>query len=73
MFITAYEGMEALAISVVLMGYTRLIHDIIIAIPLVKEFIKKIPGPPIVRERTPWALAGFTMDGLALLLVYLIY
>jgi hypothetical protein len=73
MFITRYEGMEALSISVVVMGYTRLVHDHLLAAPKVKEWIAKIPGPQMVRDRTPWVVAGYTVDGFALLLIYLIY
>ncbi len=72
MFITRYKGMEALSISVIIMAYTRLIHDLIIVIPNVKSLIAKIPGPQIVRDRTPWVLAGYTVDGFALLLIYII-
>lgn len=73
MFIMAYEGMEALAISVVVMGYTRLIHDMILGLPKVRELIKKIPGPQFVKDRTPWLVAGYTVDGFALFLIYLLY
>ena len=73
MFITHFEGMEALSLSVVVMAYTRLVHDIIVAIPKLKELFSKIPGPKIVKERTPWLVAGYTVDGVILLLVYFLY